>query len=147
MDAVPGRLNQVQFYSIFLGTNWGQCSELCGINHAFMPIELCAFEKPDFLHFLLSQLKLKVVPIWNRTLSAERKLYADIFDVLAINNNNIEDKLVESTEKTMVFMDYMLDMDTLKLITFFAEESRKGLMGINYDLSNLEKKCLIDIKS
>ena len=50
MDAVPGRLNQIFFLSTFCGSNWGQCSESCGVNHGFMPIEvrvvpLCIFEK------------------------------------------------------------------------------------------------------
>jgi cytochrome c oxidase subunit 1 len=38
MDAVPGRLNQVSLYLNRGGTFYGQCSELCGINHSFMPI-------------------------------------------------------------------------------------------------------------
>jgi heme/copper-type cytochrome/quinol oxidase subunit 2 len=40
MDACPGRLNQVGLYINKLGIFYGQCSELCGINHAFMPIAL-----------------------------------------------------------------------------------------------------------
>jgi len=40
MDAVPGRLNQVNFYATRLGTFYGQCSELCGVNHGFMPISV-----------------------------------------------------------------------------------------------------------
>lgn len=56
MDAVPGRLNQVFFSSNFCGTSWGQCSELCGVHHAFMPIEvrvvpLYIFEKYLDYHF------------------------------------------------------------------------------------------------
>jgi cytochrome c oxidase subunit 2 len=38
MDACPGRLNQVSLFINYHGTFYGQCSELCGINHAFMPI-------------------------------------------------------------------------------------------------------------
>jgi cytochrome c oxidase subunit 1 len=38
MDAVPGRLNQVSLRLDRAGTFYGQCSELCGINHSFMPI-------------------------------------------------------------------------------------------------------------
>jgi len=38
MDAVPGRLNQVSLRPDRAGTYYGQCSELCGINHSFMPI-------------------------------------------------------------------------------------------------------------
>jgi cytochrome c oxidase subunit 1 len=38
MDACPGRLNQVSLYLNRAGTFYGQCSELCGVNHSFMPI-------------------------------------------------------------------------------------------------------------
>jgi heme/copper-type cytochrome/quinol oxidase subunit 2 len=38
MDGCPGRLNQVSLYIDRPGTFYGQCSELCGINHSFMPI-------------------------------------------------------------------------------------------------------------
>ncbi|MFT6071546.1 MAG: cytochrome c oxidase subunit 2 [Alphaproteobacteria bacterium] len=37
-DAVPGRMNQSWFKATKTGTFYGQCSELCGTNHAFMPI-------------------------------------------------------------------------------------------------------------
>nr|YP_001798482.1 cytochrome c oxidase subunit II [Orchesella villosa]ABS57580.1 cytochrome c oxidase subunit II [Orchesella villosa]CAA65040.1 Cytochrome oxidase II [Orchesella villosa] len=39
-DAVPGRLNQVNFYSNRPGLFFGQCSEICGANHSFMPISI-----------------------------------------------------------------------------------------------------------
>lgn len=38
MDAVPGRLNQTSFLAYREGVFYGQCSEICGANHAFMPI-------------------------------------------------------------------------------------------------------------
>lgn len=38
LDAVPGRLNQVALHLNRPGVFYGQCSELCGINHSFMPI-------------------------------------------------------------------------------------------------------------
>jgi cytochrome c oxidase subunit 2 len=37
-DAVPGRLNQVKFISQRPGLYYGQCSEICGANHRFIPI-------------------------------------------------------------------------------------------------------------
>ena len=37
-DAVPGRLNQVKFIGQRPGLYFGQCSEICGANHSFMPI-------------------------------------------------------------------------------------------------------------
>lgn len=39
-DAVPGRLNQVSIISTLPGTFYGQCSEICGANHSFIPITL-----------------------------------------------------------------------------------------------------------
>lgn len=35
---MPGRLNQVLFFIKTTGVFYGQCSELCGVNHGFMPI-------------------------------------------------------------------------------------------------------------
>lgn len=39
-DAVPGRLNQVNFITTRPGLFFGQCSEICGANHSFMPISI-----------------------------------------------------------------------------------------------------------
>ncbi|CAD1480541.1 unnamed protein product, partial [Heterotrigona itama] len=38
VDAVPGRVNQLNLFSIRPGIYFGQCSEICGINHRFIPI-------------------------------------------------------------------------------------------------------------
>lgn len=40
VDACPGRLNQVGLYVKRDGLFFGQCSELCGLNHSFMPISV-----------------------------------------------------------------------------------------------------------
>lgn len=37
-DATPGRLNQTTFITSRPGLFYGQCSEICGANHSFMPI-------------------------------------------------------------------------------------------------------------
>jgi cytochrome c oxidase subunit 1 len=52
MDACPGRLNQVSLYINRLGIFYGQCSELCGINHAFMPIVVEGTLKEDYVKWL-----------------------------------------------------------------------------------------------
>jgi cytochrome c oxidase subunit II len=46
IDAIPGRLNETWFLAEREGVYYGQCSELCGINHAFMPIAVRVV-KPD----------------------------------------------------------------------------------------------------
>ena len=38
LDAIPGRLNQTNLLTYREGVFYGQCSEICGVNHAFMPI-------------------------------------------------------------------------------------------------------------
>ena len=48
MDAVPGRLNETWFKAEKTGTYYGQCSELCGIRHAFMPIRIEVVSKEQF---------------------------------------------------------------------------------------------------
>ena len=40
MDAIPGRINRTWFKATKTGTYYGECSELCGANHAYMPIEV-----------------------------------------------------------------------------------------------------------
>jgi cytochrome c oxidase subunit 2 len=52
MDACPGRLNQVGMYIRRKGVYFGQCSELCGINHAFMPIVVEAVSIRDYREWI-----------------------------------------------------------------------------------------------
>lgn len=52
VDAVPGRLNQLRFFSNRTGIFYGQCSEICGANHRFMPIVLEAVPLANFLNWL-----------------------------------------------------------------------------------------------
>ena len=40
VDAVPGRLNQLSTYLERPGLFYGQCSEICGANHSFMPVSV-----------------------------------------------------------------------------------------------------------
>lgn len=40
IDAMPGRLRQTSVFPIYTGLFYGQCSEICGVNHSFMPIKL-----------------------------------------------------------------------------------------------------------
>merc|ERR1712032_1003 len=49
-DAVPGRLNQVKFIAQRAGLFFGQCSEICGANHSFIPIVLEIVNSKTFLN-------------------------------------------------------------------------------------------------
>lgn len=48
IDAVPGKLNETWFEAGKIGTYYGQCSELCGVGHGFMPIKVDVVSKEDF---------------------------------------------------------------------------------------------------
>ncbi len=48
IDAVPGRTNETWFKAKYIGTYYGQCSQLCGTDHAFMPIEVKVVSQSDF---------------------------------------------------------------------------------------------------
>ncbi len=48
IDAVPGRINETWFKSTVEGMFYGQCSELCGKDHAFMPIAVRVVKDADF---------------------------------------------------------------------------------------------------
>lgn len=47
-DAIPGRVNETWFKAEKTGTFYGQCRELCGIDHAFMPIEVKVVTQAEF---------------------------------------------------------------------------------------------------
>ena len=51
-DAVPGRINETWFKAEKEGTYYGQCSELCGIKHAFMPITVRVVSQEDYQEWL-----------------------------------------------------------------------------------------------
>lgn len=52
IDAVPGRLNQTSMLAERTGTFYGQCSEICGVYHGFMPIAIEAVSIQDYLAWI-----------------------------------------------------------------------------------------------
>lgn len=61
IDAVPGRLNQVSVIPEREGIFYGQCSEICGTLHGFMPIKVESLNLYDFLVWLNSSLIVPTV--------------------------------------------------------------------------------------
>ncbi len=48
IDAIPGRINRTWFEATKTGTFYGQCSELCGVRHAYMPIAVRVVSREDY---------------------------------------------------------------------------------------------------
>jgi len=57
MDAIPGHLNTTWFKATRTGTFYGQCSELCGAKHAFMPIEVKVVTDSEYVQWLAAAKK------------------------------------------------------------------------------------------
>ncbi len=57
MDAVPGRINHTWFKPTSTGIFYGQCSELCGARHAYMPIELHVVSEAEYNSWLADSKK------------------------------------------------------------------------------------------
>jgi len=54
-DAIPGRTNHTWFRADRVGVFYGQCSELCGVDHAFMPIEIRVVTEAEFADWVVSR--------------------------------------------------------------------------------------------
>nr|YP_010620123.1 cytochrome c oxidase subunit 2 [Melanothamnus gigas]WAX04159.1 cytochrome c oxidase subunit 2 [Melanothamnus gigas] len=54
-DAIPGRLNQASLFIKREGLYYGQCSEICGVNHGFMPIVIEAINLQNYVTWLASK--------------------------------------------------------------------------------------------
>jgi heme/copper-type cytochrome/quinol oxidase subunit 2 len=84
LDACPGRINQTSMFLKREGVFYGQCSEICGINHGFMPIVVEAVPLKTFVEWSLkdtsNETKIKAV----ETIHLIEELTLDEYD----ENNN-----------------------------------------------------------
>nr|ARH54015.1 cytochrome c oxidase subunit 2 [Stricticollis tobias] len=58
IDATPGRLNQINFMSNRSGLFYGQCSEICGANHSFMPITMEIISPKFFIKWVSKMIEI-----------------------------------------------------------------------------------------
>ena len=56
-DACPGRLNQASLFIKRIGTFYGQCSEICGVNHGFMPITVRSVKDQVYYTWVVNKVK------------------------------------------------------------------------------------------
>lgn len=56
-DAVPGRLNEISMFIQRQGIFYGQCSELCGANHGFMPIVVEGVSLKDYITWIANKVE------------------------------------------------------------------------------------------
>jgi heme/copper-type cytochrome/quinol oxidase subunit 2 len=56
LDACPGRLSQAALFIKREGVYYGQCSEICGVNHGFMPIVVKGLSADNFVTWIAAKL-------------------------------------------------------------------------------------------
>ena len=123
MDAVPGRLNQVTVFIFKSGIYYGQCSELCGVNHAFMPIVLHVISYDIFQNFLF---KISFVSIKDKILN----ILNDRCDVLSMTtfiDENSADSVLKSSNKKI---DSSEELDKDVKISDFVYEHDPELVAV-----------------
>ena len=60
VDACPGRLSQASIFIKRRGTFYGQCSEICGVNHGFMPIVVKTVSVNTYVNWLVTKLESSI---------------------------------------------------------------------------------------
>jgi len=65
VDACPGRLSQASLFIKREGVYYGQCSEICGVNHGFMPIVIKGLSVSSYIQWLNDKLGLSYLTNWD----------------------------------------------------------------------------------
>ena len=81
IDACPGRLNESSLFVERRGVFYGQCSELCGVNHGFIPISVEVLSMADYLSWVSIKLEDFLLLFYGKFLSA-RIFYICFFSSL-----------------------------------------------------------------
>jgi cytochrome c oxidase subunit 2 len=109
VDCIPGRINRVGLTITREGTFYGQCSELCGVKHAFMPIKVVAVDN-ILWHFWLYCLSEKNFNFFSNLFHLGLRNIDTVFsiraeDVFNIYNGsgNISENLSDGTKLAVVF--------------------------------------------
>jgi cytochrome c oxidase subunit 2 len=125
IDAIPGRLNLVNLYIFDEGMYHGQCSEICGINHGFMPIAVMAISQEPFY---------KILTYHNTIFNTAIQSYP-LFDPASYDRILSDTDLVGYVRKHAPHIFDMID-----------EGKRQGIIPRNYTVHTLLKQICTDLK-
>ncbi len=91
-DAIPGRLNETWFEATKIGTFYGQCSELCGVGHGFMPIVIDVVSTEDFAKWVAEKKKAAGIVDNKATDTKSNEKPSEKTDVKTTSTNNTKTK-------------------------------------------------------
>lgn len=148
LDAIPGRISQITSGILFPGVFYGQCSELCGIGHGFMPISVQAVDSDDWLVWFVNKL-LKVVTFDNSSLVLDN-LLSDTMETFLKQEDLVESNVNENLNEINVFLEQkeeVVDNTTEVVLKKKAlmvpsdEEEKEHLYKFVEDIKLLVKKA------
>ncbi|KAM9977949.1 hypothetical protein ACTFIY_009626 [Dictyostelium cf. discoideum] len=136
VDAVPGRLNQIGLYVKREGTFYGQCSELCGVDHGFMPIKV---EASSFIEKTVSQSAVAIVQEIKASDSPQLPPLVTLTDILAIANK------MSPEVKLKFLVDLQQAINTLSSAESLTEDQRLNVQAITDFLAQRIKVTREDV--
>lgn len=78
VDAIPGRVAQALLVVNYAGTYYGQCSELCGVYHGFMPIVLEAVKLESFFDWYTLHIGVNMAGVYSQSLVLQDFMYLSV---------------------------------------------------------------------
>ena len=156
MDATPGRLNHTGIKPMGTGEFFGQCSELCGAYHGFMPIQLEVSTVENYLSWISSLglfLFLSRIPLLNSISTKVNKIIltplkklspVNIFNLLKADDELNKGKTLKYLDIilfTVVFFFVLYDLSHLLFIVF---DKMTELLFYNGTISQNEFLCAIN---
>lgn len=88
VDALPGRLNEYYLNINYLGLFYGQCSEICGVNHGFMPIKVEVTTEDQFRWWFLQTSLIENTPVKFRNAVSASTNLENVFPLLGLGSAN-----------------------------------------------------------
>ena len=131
MDAVPGRLNQQILNVPLVGTSWGQCSELCGVNHAYMPIEVKVLAFGDFIFFMKIRIREVLMPILVKFYSIKFGRLESIYQHVNWFLNDLKERKLLDRSASKLLFSYGGYID-LKPVDVSALKTGKASTNIDF---------------
>ena len=104
MDAVPGRLNETWYKVDKEGTYFGQCSELCGLNHSYMPIVVKAVSKEKYEKWIVKQLLIFSAPDIKKINLAKNNLIKIHINQMIRSTNSIT--LIQLNPQLLIILSF-----------------------------------------
>lgn len=141
MDGIPGRINQILLITPFFGTVWGQCSELCGINHGFMPIELRMVGLIEFKEYINLML-LSYIEEMNKTFLKTHSYSGFVLSLDLANLVTYWDRYLSKRPRADIEREKQEFLSKRHLLTPEQKEERMRLLSDDLPKSNLQSKSL-----